>query len=330
MADRSNGLLVPFGLRDRRMWRPDQVERGLACGCACPACGGALEARNSGAIRRPYFAHHVGSACRAGFETAVHLMAKQVLVEAGRVLLPAWAGGPGMPAQLTLKDAWGITHFGARIEREARMARLSSAVAERAIGGIRPDVLARDEAGDLLIEVRVRHAVDRAKLEYVRARRYRMIEIDLSKVTAPEAADADAFSGLVLDGADNRLWLSLPDAEDEWRAAKAELEAQVAALKREVETLPAPAPLPVEAVRLPPLDMPAVPVPVRPSAPVQTLHNVEIGCRLWHTGLGTGTVEARVTSHSPVYQVDFDGHGPRTIVLDDRGAGRTWQVLPPE
>ena len=34
----------------------DKVERGLACGCVCPACGTRLEARK-GEIVRHHFAH---------------------------------------------------------------------------------------------------------------------------------------------------------------------------------------------------------------------------------------------------------------------------------
>ena len=40
-VDTSNdGLRVPFGLRQGRLYPPQGTERGLACECVCPGCGG--------------------------------------------------------------------------------------------------------------------------------------------------------------------------------------------------------------------------------------------------------------------------------------------------
>ena len=65
----------------------DEVPNGLACGCACPACGQPLIARNGGSIRAHHFAHEGGS-CEWGVEAAVALIVEEVVLEACSVRLP--------------------------------------------------------------------------------------------------------------------------------------------------------------------------------------------------------------------------------------------------
>ncbi|MBQ3301875.1 MAG: hypothetical protein IJH04_07020 [Eggerthellaceae bacterium] len=65
----------------------DEVPNGLACGCACPACGQPLIARNGGSIRAHHFAHEGGS-CEWGVEAAVSLLVEEVVLEACSVRLP--------------------------------------------------------------------------------------------------------------------------------------------------------------------------------------------------------------------------------------------------
>src|SRR3546814_13982116 len=71
---------VPFGFKDGRMWAPSQVSPGARCGCHCPGCEAPLVAKAvHSRRRRPHFAHLAGADCERGRETAIHMMAKQVL-----------------------------------------------------------------------------------------------------------------------------------------------------------------------------------------------------------------------------------------------------------
>ena len=62
-----NGLRVPFGLRDGRVWAPREVEPGLACRCVCPACQQPLVAK----VDRPAFRRHP-QAIIPGYSRGVH------------------------------------------------------------------------------------------------------------------------------------------------------------------------------------------------------------------------------------------------------------------
>lgn len=66
----------------------DSVLKGGACKCKCPLCGNWLDAKNGGNIREHHFAHSHGSVCEGAYETTLHLLAKQVLLEEKALMLP--------------------------------------------------------------------------------------------------------------------------------------------------------------------------------------------------------------------------------------------------
>ncbi len=66
----------------------DSVQHGSACQCRCPHCQAPLDAKNGGQIREHHFAHSHGHYCEGAYETALHLMAKQIVLEQGGVMLP--------------------------------------------------------------------------------------------------------------------------------------------------------------------------------------------------------------------------------------------------
>ena len=81
-------------------------ERGLACNCICPACGSKLQA-HKGNVKQPYFSHYRGDDCGCGLETAVHLLAKEIIEKEKKVLLP----------ELIAEPDWSKLRY---IEREYR------------------------------------------------------------------------------------------------------------------------------------------------------------------------------------------------------------------
>src|SRR5690606_29809801 len=105
---------------------------------------------------------------------------------------------------------------------------------ERSFGTYQPDVYARDGAGELLIEIRVTHAVDDCKAARVQAQGRRMVEIDLSQLHRNTPHDQNAFEQAVLFDPANRNWISCPEAVADWQASKLELDEQVAARNGEI------------------------------------------------------------------------------------------------
>ncbi len=159
-------LLNPFGLKDGVLVHVDEVPRGLACGCVCPGCGGRLVARK-GMVMAHHFAHAKGEDCAVGYETALHIAAKDALMEHRQITLPP------VEVKFTSYRAPMVLPY-------PRTVSLESVVLEKRLGSIVPDVLARVDGEELLIEIKVTHAVDDEKLEKIRALNISTIEIDLS------------------------------------------------------------------------------------------------------------------------------------------------------
>lgn len=230
-----DSLKVPFGLRDGRMWRPRQVAPGLACGCVCPACQAPLVARATDSeYRRPHFAHMAQTDCRAGYETALHRKAKELLAEHAHLLLPAWDGEGGMPNPPSMHDDDGQWLLGRRVEFPACEASLSRVRIEEGRGDYIPDVIAMDDWGELLIEIRVSHAVDPLKRRRIQSEGGRLVEIDLSKLDTDIVLDDAKLLHWVLNEPTNRYWLSCPEATEAWREAHRELKIALAQQNREI------------------------------------------------------------------------------------------------
>ena len=233
---RRGGFRVPFGLRDGRVWAPGEVAKGKACGCICPGCHAPLAAKAQESRRkRPHFAHLTDAGCQTGRETGIHQRAKQLIAERQELVIPAWTGDPiDMPNPPHARDDEGRLHWGRQIDRPMRRVGLHDIEVERSFGTYQPDVYAKDEAGELLIEIRVTHAVDDRKAARVQAEGRRMVEIDLSQLHRNVPHDQGAFEQAVLFDPVNRSWISCPEAVEDWRASKQELEDQVAARNVEI------------------------------------------------------------------------------------------------
>ena len=215
------GLRVPFGERDGVLYPPSAVDGGLACGCHCPGCGRQLLAKK-GPTQRWHFAHYHGGGDKHCYETAVHKMAKQVLLAARQVELPAWK------RISALCDLNHQVHQEA-LERPARPWEYTQAREEEWMVGMRPDVVLEDDhpaTVPLLVEVKVSNAVGHEKADLVRTRGWAMIEIDLSKLESDAVLD-DAFERTVLHEAP-RFWIHSPAAERMFEHVQAKVEQQVA------------------------------------------------------------------------------------------------------
>lgn len=216
------------------MWLARDVPTGLACRCTCPGCGQPLLAKNAGPRRQAHFAHHAARACSGAFESAIHRMAKQLICERLRLMLPAWNGAEGMPNPIEVRDDNGGKLRSQPVDFPARETRLRRAVTEVALQDYRPDVVAEDDEGELLIEIRVSHAVGDLKARNVRSEGRRMVEIDLSRVTPVQAEDPELFERLVLEYPGNRTWIACPRATDAWRASRDELQARLVLRNRQL------------------------------------------------------------------------------------------------
>lgn len=152
------------------------VDRGLKCGCICPNCGAALVAKK-GPLRSSHFAHFNAVECdlATAAETALHLLAKQILKEERRLWLP--------PAQVivTNRDISGREHSKSR-KLDSKTIDLGEVEIEAPVGPFWIDVMARPQGRPLAIEIRVTHSVHKEKIDYLCDHGVSTLEIDLSGI----------------------------------------------------------------------------------------------------------------------------------------------------
>lgn len=167
----------PYGVRNGQLVTATEVARGLACDCVCPACGHRLQA-HQGQQRTPYFSHYRGSDCGAGYETALHLLAKNILLEEKKILLPE--------LEVTSDISIAIAIANTRLEREVlvkpwKRITIDSVDLEKRIGEIIPDVIIKKNNRVLFVEIKVTHGIDDEKLAYIKKENLNVVEYDFSK-----------------------------------------------------------------------------------------------------------------------------------------------------
>lgn len=200
-----------FGERsaDGRMVHISEVPSGLGCGCRCAACGGLLVARK-GEVNEHHFGHHASDPCRTAVETAVHKLAKQILEERRELLLPA----------VDARDRG--RHL---ILREARTYSFDTAMLERPLEGVIPDVIVTKGEHRLLVEIVVTHRSGLEKIERIRRMGISAVEIDLSRL--PRDADASVIEKALCEEAPRR-WISNSKLEEAAAQLKAKLDLEEA------------------------------------------------------------------------------------------------------
>lgn len=189
---------LPFGLRAGRLYAVSEVYSGLACDCVCPACGGRLVAKK-GTRNIPHFAHHRATDCPQATETALHLFAKHVIRQAGRVFVPNVI----------------LPHTGA-VLRYRRMWPAQTVEEEVTRGSLRTDLLLRNGAQELAVEIRVHHGTPNFKVKHFVRQGLAALEIDVQRLFRDLLAKQGphwrvrSLQNAILYGAAYREWLFHP------------------------------------------------------------------------------------------------------------------------
>lgn len=228
----SQALRVPFGLKDGRLYTPDETARGKACGCRCPGCGNVLVA-NQGEVKRAYFSHHQSSECASGYESAIHLMAKQVILDKCTLTLPEFKKSYEiqLPNGRSLEERF--------VEKASSVALLNIRLEESALG-LRPDIVGDTPDGKTVyIEIFVTHRVTEDKRDRFADRN--MVEINLSHLSPDALANEEGFANKVLHTAP-REWVSctiydqqLIETQQRLQDRKAEYDQEQAEKRRKQE-----------------------------------------------------------------------------------------------
>jgi len=178
-------LLNPYGLLNGNVVHVDEVEGGLSCGCLCPQCNKPLMARQ-GDIREHHFAHASGQECHEAYETAIHLMCKEILSRAKTFRLPD-------PDPFSTKPVY---------------MNIDTVEVEKTIEDIRPDIIAYDNGVPLIIEIYVWHRTDREKTARIQSLGYKAVEVTLKEFLDSSNKRPDInLEERLIHAADNRRWL---------------------------------------------------------------------------------------------------------------------------
>jgi hypothetical protein len=222
-------LKIPFGVRNGRLVAPRDTLAGKACGCSCPSCDGLLVS-NQGKKKRPYFSHLRSTECSGSYESAVHLMAKQVIAEAKYVGIP--------PQRKVFSRRLPDGHVVQEpLLEDADRIEFVSVLLEKTVEGLRPDIAAMSADGTLVfIEIFVTHAVTDDKRD--RLGHLNVLEIDLSHLSRDAIADVSLFSQEVLTQA-SRAWIARQYSSEQARkpilALNDKVRAYIATLRTEAD-----------------------------------------------------------------------------------------------
>ena len=176
-----------YGIYKENLVHVDQVDNGLDCNCTCPSCGEKLVARNRGKIKEHHFAHYFGADCDKGYETSLHLLAKNILAKEKRILLPK-------------HEILGFTIV------EEKLYQCSDVLLEKRMSSIIPDVYIKTADDErILIEIKVTHGIDEEKTKKIEQFDISTLEIDLSKVD--QSIDEDLLTKLLIQESVLKTWI---------------------------------------------------------------------------------------------------------------------------
>ncbi|MEH6519291.1 MAG: hypothetical protein V7742_21650 [Halioglobus sp.] len=212
---------IPFALKRDLLVGVEEVSSGLACDCVCPCCFGRLQAKK-GDKNAHHFSHDPSAderECRNAFETSIHLMAKQILLEEKRIRLPS------LEPKVSGYDLSGKAYVVSELVCEKVDQQFERVDVERAVSDFRPDVIGFVDGLPLLIEIAVTHFVDPGKMKKIRKGGYRAIEVDLSKVA--DSITKDQLKDLVVHKESNKKWLSHESASGIKTRLKIQLEGRI-------------------------------------------------------------------------------------------------------
>lgn len=164
----------------------DDVPKGASCGCICPICETPLYARQ-GEKRTHHFSHAYNHNCKGSDETLLHKMAKEVLLDVGKIMLPPSSGD--FPSGLVKLH---------NVESEKWEEQYH----------IKPDVVGIMGNGiPLLIEFYVSHKIDRRKRKIILNNNLNCLEIDLGF----QDYDKVSLREFLINSTEDREWIAIEE-----------------------------------------------------------------------------------------------------------------------
>lgn len=180
---------LTLAIDEKGKWKHvNEVKTGKDCNCFCPQCGAKLIAINSkpeNESKAHHFAHERGSDCKTSEESVLHKLAKEVLSEEKKIMLPI-NGVDREPVQLEFES----------VGMEKRDEQT----------GLIPDCICFYDGKKLWVEFKRTHEVDTKKADRIREAKIDCIEIDLNACVI-NIAPKETLREFIVQNPSNREWV---------------------------------------------------------------------------------------------------------------------------
>lgn len=185
-------LYMIYALKNSELVHVSEVTSGLKCECFCPACNAKLVAKKGEKVIH-HFAHYQSEECKYGYETSLHLAAKQMIAEAKKFIIPAvYLNFPSSGKKRLLIY-------------EVKEIEISEAFLEQREGNIIPDIVILHKNKKIFIEIYVTHAIDESKLLKVKDCDISTNEIDLSDYK--RSITKEELEKVIFEDTEKKKWI---------------------------------------------------------------------------------------------------------------------------
>lgn len=184
-------LKLIYALKNGEIVNVSDVEKGLKCECVCPACGESLVAKKGNKVMH-HFAHYAGHNCEYGYESSLHLAAKEILSNAKKIIIPA--------VYLVFPESYKKEE----LISESKEIKIDKVVLEKRYNDIVPDIVIYAGGKQFFVEIFVTHKIDDEKLTKLRSANISTIEIDLSKKS--ETVTTTELTDILLNDSSEKRW----------------------------------------------------------------------------------------------------------------------------
>lgn len=196
--------LLTYGLSGARLVHITEVENGVACNCVCPCCNIQLVAKNNAKnIKAPHFAHSSGTDCGGAHETAMHLLAKEIIYETKTIKLPDFHHDYNNVNTVSLFEKGMVIEF-------------DKIIVEQAISKdgnvVKPDIIAIKNNKQIYIEFAYSHFSPPEKIEKLKKIGIPSFEVNLSN----QELDKIALTTFFLSNSRDKYWLTNPKLDSKY------------------------------------------------------------------------------------------------------------------
>ncbi|WMN12805.1 competence protein CoiA family protein [Marivirga salinae] len=179
---------LPYGIKGGELTSIHNVLSGLDCNCVCPKCGSKLIARK-GEHKTHHFAHYHETNCEGAAETALHLVAKEILIQEKKLVIPG---------RLMFKN-------GSLIKNNSKEIIFDEVRSEEKTGDFQPDIIGIDKGRELFIEIAVTHFIDEIKHEKLIKYGTSTLEINLEALK--DGFNTEELKQYLLEETSNKQWI---------------------------------------------------------------------------------------------------------------------------